>query len=326
MQQNRIRRYLKHGMLPQLSVFEAVTRHGSYTRAAEELCLAQPTVSVQIKKLTESVGLPLLEQAGRHTRLTPAGHALHAACRDIFKTLEDLEEALAGIRGLESGVLRIAAGTACKHLAPRLLSAFAKSHPGIEVSLHVGHRRALLDRLAADADDLYIFADAPEDAGVVVERFAPNPLAAFARADHPLAGERRIAFARFAQEPFLMRETGSGTRTLVERVFAQHGVKPRTRMELGGDEAIREAMLAGLGVSILYRQALGFELDARLTTLDVEGLPQESYWHFVHPAGRVPSLAAKAFMDFVREQEAETRTDSPKMTRARHEPGLTVVP
>lgn len=317
MQRSKIRRYMKHGMLPQLRVFEAVARHGSFTRAAEELYMAQPTVSVQIRKLTETVGLPLLEQVGKHTHVTVAGRELYTACQEMFKTLCAVEDMLSDIRGLKSGSLRIAVSTTGKYFASRALADFAKSHLGIDISLHVCHRKALLERFADNADDLYILSNPPHDAAVVAQRILPNPIVVFARAGHPLASEKKIPFERFAQEPFLMRETGSGTRMTVERIFQAHGAEPQIKMELGSNEAIREAMLAGLGVSILPRHTLGFDIDPKqLTMLDVEGFPLESYWHFVYPIGKQLSFVAQNFMDFVRKEAP--RIISSAFNTARH--------
>jgi LysR family transcriptional regulator, low CO2-responsive transcriptional regulator len=301
MPQGKIRRYLRHGMLPQLRVFEAVARHGSFTRAAEELHMAQPTVSVQIKKLTETVGMPLLEQVGKRVHLTAAGQELYAGCREIFDALSGIEDALSDIRGLKSGSLRLAASTTAKYLAPHLLAAFVKVHPGIEVFLHIGCRQAILERLSENTDDLYIVANPPDDEDIVVQRILPNPVVALARTDHPLAGKRAIAFDEFAQEPFLTREQGSGTRMIGERIFAAHGIEPKVRMELGSNEAIKEAIVAGLGVAILYRHAIGFAIDpAQLAVLDVAGFPMEAHWHFAYPVGEQLSPVAQAFLDFVR--------------------------
>jgi DNA-binding transcriptional LysR family regulator len=290
-------------MLPQLLVFEAVTRHGSFTRAAEELYLAQPTVSGHIRKLTDTVGLPLLELVGKRVHPTAAGREIYSACRDIFRTLEGVESALSDLRGLSGGTLRVASGTAGKWLATRLLAAFTEAHPEVEASLHVNCRQGLLARLADNADDLYLLANPPEDGDVVAQRILPNPLVALARADHALAREKAVPLPRFAQEPLLIREPGSGTRLLTERLFARHGLEPRIRMELGSDEAIVEAILAGVGVSILSRHSL-VRLDhgAALASLDVEGFPLESHWHFVYPVGKQPSFAAQSFFEFARRE------------------------
>ena len=301
MPQSNIHRYLRHGTLPQLCIFEASARLGSLTRAAEELHMAQPTASVQIKKLTETVGLPLFEQIGRRIYLTEAGHRLYASCEEVFGTLSRLDDTLSGMRGLDSGRLRLAVSTAAKYFAPRMLTEFVRRHPGIEVSLQIHNRQALIERLADNQDDLYLFADRPEGEEFVTQTILPNPMVVFARADHALAHEKNIAFARLAQEPFLMREPGSGTRLRAEAVFNQHQLQPRVKMELGTDEAIKQAILAGFGVSILSRYTLGLDTaQAQLTCLDVEGFPLERHWHFVYPIGKQLSPLALGFMDLVR--------------------------
>ena len=306
MPQPNIRRYLKHGTLPQLRVFEASARLGCFARAAEELHMAQPTASVQIKKLSETVGLPLFEQLGKRIYLTEAGKRVYAGCNDVFRALTRLEETLTEMRGLDSGHLHLAVTSTAKYFAPRLLGAFIQRYPGIESSLQIHNRSALIERLRNNEDDLYMFADPPEEQQVVVQTILPNPLVVLARADHPLAEEKDIAFTRLAGEPFLMREPGSGTRMVVLKLFEQHGLAPRIRMELSSNEAVREAILAGLGVSILSRYTLGLEPEqTKLVCLDVEGFPLESYWHFVYPVGKHLSLAARAFMDFTR---AEAKT------------------
>lgn len=310
MPQSRIRRYLKHGTLPQLSVFEAVARLGSFTRAAEELYLAQPTVSVQIKKLTETVGLPLLEQVGKRLDLTEAGRELYSMCQDIFKRIAEIEDVLADIRGLKSGRLWLAVSTSGKYFAPRMLAAFVQQHPGIEVSLQIHNRETLLERLTANADDLYIFTNPPANGEVVKQVILPNPMVVFARADHALAAQKRIPFERFAQEPFLIREPGSGTRMTTLEIFKAHGVEPKVRMELSTNEAIKQAILAGLGVSIMSRYTLGLDTDQdRLVTLDVEGFPLERHWYFVYPVGKQLPVVAQAFMDFVRKEAKQLVLD-----------------
>jgi len=302
MPQSKIRRYFKHGTMHQLSVFEAVARLGSFTRAAEELHIAQPTASVQVKKLTETIGLPLFEQVGNRAHLTEGGRELQTACHEIFEDLARIEDRLSSIRRLESGRLWLAVSTTGKYFAPRMLAAFVQQHPGIDVSLQIHNRETLLKRLADDADDLYIFANPPTDLDVVVQQILPNPMVVFARSDHPLAKQTRIPFERLAQEPFLMRERGSGTRAAAVEVFARHGLQPRVRMELSTNEAIKEAILAGLGVSIMSRYTLGPEVEQdKLITLDVEGFPLERHWYFVYPIGKRLPVAAQAFMEFTRE-------------------------
>jgi len=297
----RIRRYLRHGTTPQLAVFDAIARLGSFTRAAEELHLAQPTVSTQVKKLTESVGLPLFEQIGKRVHLTDAGRHLHAACGTIFGVFAELEDTLAELRGLRRGRLALAVSTTGKYFAPRLLAAFVERFPELEVVLQIHNRRGLIERLERNEDDLYIFANPPSEQEVVSQVIMPNPMVAFARADHPLAASRAIPFARLAEEPFLMREEGSGTRMIVERTFGRSGLQPKIRMELSANEAVKQAILAGLGVSILSRYTLGLDAEPHnLAVLDVEGFPIAGSWHFVYPVGKQVSAAARGFMEFVR--------------------------
>lgn len=310
MPQSKIHRYLKHGTLSQLSVFDAVARLGSFTRAAEELYMAQPTVSVQIKKLTETIGLPLFEQVGNHVHVTETGRELQTAYREIFQALVKVENRLASIRGLESGRLWLAVSTTGKYFAPRMLAAFVQQHPGIDVSLQIHNRQTLLERLANDVDDLYLFADPPGDVEVVVQQILPNPMVVFARSDHALAKQKSIPFERLAQEPFLMREPGSGTRMVAQQVFEAHGIAPRVRMELSTNEAIKQAILAGLGVSIMSRYTFGLDVEQnQLVTLDVEGFPLEHYWYFVYPIGKQLTAVAQAFMDFVRKEAKHLALD-----------------
>ena len=287
MPRTKIRRYLKHGTLPQISVFEAVARLGSYTKAAEELYMAQPTVSVQMKKLSETVGVPLVEQIGKRVHLTEAGRAVHAASNNLFATLAELETQLANIRGMTTGRLQLAVSTTGKYFAPRVLAEFVKQHPGVEVSLQIHNRATLQERMAQNLDDLYIFASHPGDSDVVTQTILPNPMVPYAPADHPLAKEKNIPFARFAEEPFLMREAGSGTRMLAREIFAEHGLEPKVRMELSTNEAIKQAIIAGLGVSIMSRYTLGLDVThEQLAVLDVEGFPVERSWVFAYPVGK----------------------------------------
>lgn len=307
MDDRKLRRYFRHGTLTQMRVFEAVARLGNFTRAGEELHMAQPTVSVHMKKLAETVGAPLIEQTGKRIRLSPAGNEVREACMRVFRSLSELDDALADISGLKAGRLRIAATTAGERLLPQLLARFVGRHPGIDVSLHVSSRQAILERIAHARDDLYLLTRLPETPALAAHAIAPNPLIALAGSGHPLAGERGIAFERFAREPLLVREPGSGTRLAVEEAFEQRRLKPVVRMELGSNESIKEAVIAGLGVAILYRSALGLEPDRRLALLDVETLPHDRHWHLAHPAGQKLACVAQTFLEFARMEAREPR-------------------
>jgi DNA-binding transcriptional LysR family regulator len=301
MPQPDIHRYFRHGMLPQLHLFEATARLGSFTRAAQELHMAQPTASVQMKKLSETVGVPLFEQVGKRLYLTEAGRKLHESCLELIRTFEELEASLAAMRALEAGRLQIGVSTTGMCFAPRLLGAFVGLHPGIETSIQAYNRQRLVERLSNNEDDLYLFADAPELEDVVAQRLLPNPLVVLARDDHPLARERGVSFARVAEEPFLMREEGSGARRMAMRLFRERGLTPRIRMELGTNEAIKEAILSGLGIAIMSRYTFGLDPESsRYLCLDVDGFPLENHWYLAYPQGKQLSTIARAFLDFAR--------------------------
>ena len=293
---------MRHSTLRQLEVFEAIARYGSFTRAAEELHLTQPTVSMQIKKLTDAVGLPLCEQVGKKMYLTDAGRALQGFTRELLDHFARFEMTLADMKGLKQGRLKIAVVTTAKYFAPRLLGPFWEQYPGIEVTLKVANREQVLERLAANEDDLYILGQPPEDIDVVAEPFLENPLVVLAPARHPLAGEHQIPLVRLAQEPFLVRELGSGTRAAIQRLFAERGLRLNVRMELGSNEAIKQAIVGGLGVSVLSRHTL--TLDApmgQLALLDVEGFPIVRHWFVVYPSGKRLSVVAGTFLDYLKD-------------------------
>jgi DNA-binding transcriptional LysR family regulator len=301
MSQPDIHRYLRHGTLPQLHLFEAAARLGSLTHAAEELHMAQPTASVQIKKLSETIGVPLFEQVGKRLYLTEAGRRLYESCQEVFRVFTSLEKSLADMRTLDCGRLRLAVSTTGMCFAPRLLGAFVGLHPGVKTCMNAHNRQTLVRRLANNEDDLYLFADPPETKDVVAQELLPNPLVVLTRDDHPLASENNIPFTRLAREPFLLREEGSGTRRITMRLFSERGLVPIVRMELGTNEAIKEAILAGLGVTITSRYTFGLDPESsRYACLGVEGFPLENHWYFAYPAGKQLTAVARAFLDFAR--------------------------
>ncbi|MBF0332802.1 MAG: LysR family transcriptional regulator [Alphaproteobacteria bacterium] len=284
---------MRHATFRQLRVFDAIVRNGSFTRAAEEMNLTQPTLSMQIKTIGESIGLPLFERIGNRIHLTDAGRALHALCREMFDSVDRFEMALDDLKGLKRGRLRLAAVTPAEFFLPRLIAPFCNAHPAVEVSLEISNRRQLLERMKANADDLYVFGHPPAGIEVDAARFLDNPLVAVAPAGDPLDGAGRIGLDRLTERPFLLREAGSGTRTTIERFLAGHGLRPRIRMELGGIEAIKQAVLGGLGLSILSRHAV--ENTPGLVILDVEHLPIERHWYLLRLTGKRMSVVAGAF-------------------------------
>jgi len=304
MPNGKIQRYFRQGTLTQLMVLRAVVLTGNCTRAAQDLHMAQPTVSVHLRKLTDTVGVRLLDYAGKKVRLTAAGEEVYAACQRLFATFSALDEAIANIQGLRAGHLRIASTTAGEYLLPPLFAEFVKRHPGVEVSLQVTSRQGVLKRLQEDTDDLYLLTNAPEGDAVVAHTVLDNPLIALAPSDHALAGQKFIAFERFAQEPQLVREHDSGTRLATDRLFNERNLKPVVRMQLGSNEAIKEAIVAGLGVSLMFRYACGFDLDHGLTALDVRGLSGTGSWQLAHPLAKQRSRVADTFLSFARTEAA----------------------
>jgi len=291
---------LKHATLHQLKVFEAIARSGSFTRAAEEMFLSQPTVSQQIKQLTKAVGIPLFEQIGKRIYLTDAGKEVLTACKDISEKMSQLEMTLADLKGLKQGNLRLAVITTAKYFVPRLLGQFRHRYPGIKVALQVTNRKQVLDRLGENEDDLYILGQPPEGLDINLRPILENALVAIAPSDHPLAGEKNITLQRFAEEPFIMREAGSGTRMAVEQFFAENRLEINVEMEIGSNEAIKHAIVGGLGVSVLSRHVLALEgTKGPLTILDVEGFPIQRHWYIVYPASKQLSVVASTFLEYL---------------------------
>jgi DNA-binding transcriptional LysR family regulator len=301
---------IRHLTLRQLQIYEASVRYGSLTRAAEALFLTQPTVSMQIKKLTDTMGLPLFEQVGRALRPTEAGTELYKYCRQVFATLSDLEVKMADLKGIKTGRLTLGVITAAKCLAPEVLGEFCQLYPGIEVALNVCNRDQIIDRIKNNEDDLFIMGQAPVEQIDDIEAFpfAPNPLVVMAPRHHPLVGQTNIPLARIAEDPVILREPGSGVRNAMLSLFAQQDLNLKVRMELGSNEAIKHAIVASLGLSVLSLHALALEgPDGPVALLDVEGFPIMRKWYIVHRKGKQLSLIAQAFLEFVRGIEPQIR-------------------
>ncbi len=296
--------------LRQLKVFRVVARLLSFTRAAEELHLSQPAVSMQIKQLEESVGIPLFEQLGKKIFLTEAGKEVYQYSRNVAQQLEEMEMVLDNLKGMESGRLKISVATTAHYFAPSLLGSFSRRFPGINISLDVTNRRDLLDQLAENEVDLVIMGRPPKEMDLEAHLIMDNPLVIVAPPDHPLARERQIPLKRLEQEVFLVREEGSGTRSAMERFFAQHQIEVNTGMEVSSDEAIKQSVQAGLGLGLLSIHTVGMELElGRLRVLDVVEFPIMRHWYVVHRRGKRLSQAAEEFKRFMVE-EAPALLDS----------------
>ena len=289
----------------QLRLLLAVSREGSVSRAAQRLHLTQPTLSAQLRQLAEQVGLPLFERVGRKLHLTAAGRVVLDTAARVEQELENLDETLAELRGDVVGRLRLAVVSTAETFIPRLLGDFRRERPAVEVSLVVLNRDAVIRRLADNLDDLYIMSRPPQAPPVVATPFLSNPLVVVAAAEHPLAGRETLQIEALAAEEFVLREPGSGTRQAAEHFFAAPGLALRPRLELGSNEAVKQAVAGGLGLSLLSAHALAHAVDEGIAVLRVEGTPLPTQWQVVYPAGKRLSPLASAFLEFLRERAAE---------------------
>jgi len=299
--------------LRQLQVFEKVASHLNYSRAAEELYLSQPAVSMQIKQLEGHVGLPLFEQMGKKIFLTEAGRELFHYSRNIAQQLAEVEAVFDELKGLEQGKLTLSVVNTANYFTPKLLAEFCRQHPNINIILQVANRDAVLKQLADNSTDLAIMGQPPDGLDISAEPFLDNPLVVIAAPDHPLARLKRVKFAQLAQETFLSREKGSGTRSAMERVFAEHQIQPRISMEMETNEAIKQAVQAGMGLGILSLHSIELELETkRLAMLNVEHFPLLRHWYAAHRANKRLSSAALAFKDFLLGEANKTFRPIPK--------------
>ncbi|MFA5626338.1 MAG: LysR family transcriptional regulator [Thiohalomonadaceae bacterium] len=286
--------------LRQLRVFAAVTRHRSFTRAAEELCLTQPAVSMQVKQLESQLDAALFEQLGRKIFLTEMGKEVYQYSRNILQQLDELQGVLSSMKGLDKGRLKISVASTANYFIPALLAGFCQRHPKITVSLDVTNRETLLNQLADNEVDLVVMGQPPKDADLGYEPFLENPLVIVAPPEHPLAKKKKIPLNALTQEIFLVREPGSGTRIAMERFFSQRGVHITTGMEVGSNEAIKQSVQAGLGLGLLSRDTVEMELTlGRLVILPVSDFPIMRHWYVVHRQGKRLSAIATAFKDYL---------------------------
>lgn len=292
-----------HVTLRQLRVFESVARHLSYTKASQELHLSQPAVSMQVRQLEEDVGMPLFEKLGKRTELTEAGREVFNYSRSINRSLQEMEEVVQSLKGVNRGLLHVAVASTVNYFAPRLLAVFHQRYPGISPRLDVTNREALVRLLETNGIDIVLMGLPPTEVEVESEPFMDNPLVVIAPPAHPLVGQPHIALAQLADEVFVMRESGSGTRQAMERLFKEQGLTIRHGMQMTRNEAVKQAVRSGLGLSVVSLHTIELELETgRLKVLDVEGFPLVRQWHLVYRRGKRLSPAAGAFRDFVVEE------------------------
>ncbi len=289
--------------LHQLRVFEMVARYGSFTKAAEALEITQPTVSSQVKQLTQSLGLSLFEQIGKQLYLTEAGTALFTTCQDIFDKLDNFEMKVADLKGAKQGHLHLATVTTAKYFVPRLLGSFCQQYPNVDISLQVNNHQDLTQRMQDNRDDLYIMSQPPEGIDLQAESFLDNPLVVVARQDHRLVGKRNISIQQLEGESFIMREQGSGTRQAIQALLKKHEIQMSVRLELGSNEAIKQAIAGGLGISVLSKHTLISEgIHGELRILDIDHFPIRRRWYVVYLSGKQLSVIAQAFLKYLLEE------------------------
>jgi DNA-binding transcriptional LysR family regulator len=289
-----------HITLRQLRIFEAVARHSSISRAAREMHLTQPAVSMQVRQLEEQIGLPLLEQIGKRLFLTEAGLELRRHAQRFAAHTLELQSAMEQLRGLQRGLLRLAVVSTANYFLPPLVAALTRAHPGVHISLQVGNRESVLSALSDNRADLAVTGQPPDQEDLESLDFMDNPLVVIAPPSHRLARHAQIPLQRLAAETLVVREPGSGTRASVERHFAAHGVACRTGCELNTNEAIKQAVQAGLGLAVVSAQTVELECQSgRLVILPVEGFPIIRRWYLVHRRDKRLSAAAIAFRDLL---------------------------
>ncbi len=297
-----------HFTIRQLRVFECVARHLNYTRAAQELFLTQPAVSMQIKQLEDQFGLPLFERLGKRVFLTVAGQEVLGHVRAITRQYEDLENAVDRLKGHESGHLRISVATTANYFVANLLAMFNQKHPNVRITLDVTNREALLKQLSENTVDLVIMGQPPDGDDYEAGNFMDNPLVVVAPTNHPYTQRRNLPLKELAGQTFLVRESGSGTRVAMERFFDKHGISIVTGMELGSNEAIKQSVQAGLGLGLLSRDTVQMELElGRLAILDIEHFPIMRHWYVVHRSGKRLSAVASEFKSFLLSESRTTQ-------------------
>lgn len=281
----------------QLETFAAVSRLNSFTKAADALHLTQPAVSIQIKQISETIGLPLFEQSGRDIALTPAGEELLKTVRSLDDIWNRFESAVDELKGLKRGKLRVALVTTAKYFLPRMLGAFCQRYPDIDIELEIANRAKIVERLRNNQDDLYVMSYPPDDLDIVSRAFLDNEYVVIAPSTHWAVG-KPVSIQALGSEAFLLRELGSGSRHVIDQHMQALGMQLKVRLSLASNEAIRDLVASGMGLSVLSRHALGsdFERDG-LAVLVVEGFPLKQAWHVVHLRSKSLSMPAQAFLD-----------------------------
>lgn len=285
-----------HLTFRQLRLFQALAEKGSVSEAAKALHVTQPTASMQLKEMSSTIGLPLYEVIGKKVFLTETGHSLAATAREISQHWESFEQLIDATKGVARGRLKIAVVSTAKYFMPRLIGTFCNRYPGVDVSLEILNRDGVVERLRSNKDDLYIMTMPPPDMQLIDEVFMPNPIVVIAAAKNPLVKQKKVSLEDLAQQRFILREKGSGTRMAGDSHFAKVKFQANVRLELGSNEAVKESVAGGLGIGIISHHALhGHQKEHGASVLNVAGFPLRSSWHLVHLAAKSLSPIAQAF-------------------------------
>lgn len=299
-----------HLTLRQLQCFSAVAKNLSYTKAAEDLHLTQPAVSMQIRQLEQQAGLPLTEQFGKRIHLTEAGKEVYRYARSILQQVEEMDNVLDRLKGFSGGRLRIAAISSANFFVPRLLGTFQQRFPDVSVSMQVTNQQAVLRLVLDNEVDMAIMGEPPDDRQIEALPFMENPLIIVASPEHRLAKRKRIQLKELEKEAFLIREEGSGTRGAMERFFRQQKLKLKTGMGMGSLSSIKQGVQANLGLGLLPRDAVRIELQlGLLVELKVRGLPIERHWYVVLHKGKRLSVAADEFRSLLIDEAGDLLPD-----------------
>ncbi|MDG6778377.1 LysR substrate-binding domain-containing protein [Thiomicrorhabdus sp. zzn3] len=292
----------RNATLRQLQVFESIARNQSFTKAAEELHLTQPTVSMQVKKLSDVLDAPLFEQIGRKVYLTAAGQALYEAAEAILAKLSIAEQKINHLKGFSGGTVKLSVISTAQYFVPKVIQEFTQAYPNVTVLMRVGNKETLLDRITQNKDDFYLLGQPPEGLNVSSSPLAINPLAFVANPNHPLVG-KSLSIKDLEHEPFLMRETGSGIRAQVEKVFQSFDFKPSVKMVLGSNEAIRLGLMQNLGITVASIPTLLNEIErGEIAILKVKGFPINRHWYLAYPNGKVLSIAAEKLIELLKRE------------------------
>jgi DNA-binding transcriptional LysR family regulator len=296
----------------QLRLFLALAETGSVSGAARAMHVTQPTASMQLREVSEAVGLPLYEVVARRVHLTQAGLELARTARRMANEWDAFGQTIDGFKGLTRGRLKVAVVSTAKYFIPRLLGHFCNQHPEVEVALEVLNRDGVVGRLRENLDDLYIMSRPPAELDLEDQVFLPNPLVLIASTTHPLARKPGLQLQDLRGTRFILREQGSGTRLATDAHFRKQRYTPELRMELGSNEAVREAVAGGLGLAVISVHALAPRpVTQGVAVLDVAGFPIASQWHIVYPKGKRLSPIAEVFRQQLRAQAGQLAPQGP---------------